>query len=94
MACPDVRELSDAGWALLAPPMPTNPRRGRKWADHRRKRIANRLRIDADSGEELSLRIDSTRVRAHQHAAGAAKKGKQRGTKWTGPRPWAAPGTG
>jgi transposase len=115
--------------------MPADPRKGKKWADHRRivngilfrartgipwrdlperygpwetvagrhrrwsldgtwQRIADRLRIDADSGEELIVGIDSTTVRAHQHAAGAAKKGKQRGTNRTGPRPWAAPGAG
>ncbi|OKI19172.1 transposase [Nocardiopsis sp. TSRI0078] len=97
--------------------MPPNPRKGRKWADHRRivngilfrapadipwrdlpeccgpweavagrhrrwcidgtwQRIADRLRIDAATGEELIVGIDSTTVRSHQHAAGAAKKGK------------------
>lgn len=132
---PGRHELSDAEWALLAPLLPTNPRKGKKWADHRKiinailfrsrtgipwrdlperygpwetaagrhrrwsldgtwQRIADRLRIDASSGEELIASIDSTSVRAHQHAAGAAKKGTQSGTNRTGVRRWDAPEVG
>ncbi|MFE1101982.1 transposase [Nocardiopsis alba] len=99
-------ELSDAEWALLAPLMPADPHKGKKWADHRKvingilfrartgdlperyspwetvagrhsrwsidgtwQRIADRLRIDAATGEELIVGIDSTTMRARQHAA-------------------------
>lgn len=49
--------------------------RHRRWsADGAWERIAEALRIDADTGEALAaptVGIDSTSVRAHQHAAGA-----------------------
>ena len=48
--------------------------RKRRWAlDGTWQRIAERLRLDADldEGEDWTLGIDSTVVRAHQHAAGA-----------------------
>lgn len=132
---PGRHELTDAEGALLAPLMPADPHKGKKWADHRRvinaiclrtrtgipwrdlperygpwetaagrhrrwcldgtwQRIADRLRIDAASGEELIASVDSTMVRAHQHAAGAAKKGRRSGTNRTDARPWDAPGAG
>jgi transposase len=132
---PGRHELTDAEWALLAPLMPADAPKGKKWADHRKvinailfrtrtgipwrdlperygpwetaagrhrrwcmdgtwQRIADRLRIDAATGEELIASIDSTTVRAHQHAAGAAKKGTQRGTNRTGSKHSGAPGAG
>jgi transposase len=48
--------------------------RKRRWAlDGTWQRIAERLRLDADldEGTDWTLGIDSTVVRAHQHAAGA-----------------------
>jgi len=48
--------------------------RKRHWAlDGTWNRIAERLRLDADipDGPDWTLSIDSTVVRAHQHAAGA-----------------------
>lgn len=48
--------------------------RKRRWAlDGTWQRIAERLRLDADlhEGPDWTLGIDSTVVRAHQHAAGA-----------------------
>ncbi|NYI96971.1 transposase [Streptomonospora nanhaiensis] len=120
-------ELTEAEWDLLAPLMPAHPRKGKRWADHRRvinailyrtrtgipwrdlperygpwetaagrhrrwcldgtwQRIADRLRIDALTGAELTAGIDSTVIRAHHHAAGAPKKGRRPGTKGTGPK--------
>lgn len=48
--------------------------RKRRWAsDGTWTRIAERLRLDADlpDGADWTISIDSTVVRAHQHAAGA-----------------------
>ncbi|MER7009227.1 transposase [Dactylosporangium sp. NPDC000555] len=48
--------------------------RKRRWAlDGTWQRVAGRLRLDADldDGDEWTLGIDSSVVRAHQHAAGA-----------------------
>jgi transposase len=47
--------------------------RKRRWAlDGTWQRIAERLRLDADAGDpEWTLGIDSSVIRAHQHAAGA-----------------------
>jgi transposase len=48
--------------------------RKRRWAlDGTWQRIAERLRLDADlvEGPDWTISIDSTVVRAHQHAAGA-----------------------
>ena len=47
--------------------------RKRRWAlDGTWQRIAERLRLDADADDtEWTVGIDSTVVRAHQHAAGA-----------------------
>lgn len=132
---PGRHELTDAEWALLAPLMPADAPKGKRWADHRRvinailfrtrtgipwrdlperygpwetaagrhrrwcldgtwQRIADRLRIDAASGEELIASVDSTSVRAHSHAAGAAKRGRRSGTNRTDARPWDVPGAG
>ncbi|CAL9371866.1 hypothetical protein SUDANB121_00889 [Nocardiopsis dassonvillei] len=132
---PGRREPTDAGWALPAPLMPADPRKGEEWADHRKiinavlsrtrtgipwrdpperhgpwetaagrhrrwcndgtwPRIADRLRIDAASGEELIAGVDPTTVRAPQHAAGEAKKGTGSGGRRAGPKHSAAPGAG
>lgn len=48
--------------------------RHRRWsADGTWARIADALRIDADTaeGKDWTVGVDSTSVRAHQHAAGA-----------------------
>ena len=48
--------------------------RKRRWAlDGTWQRIAERLRLDADiaEGRDWTISVDSTVVRAHQHAAGA-----------------------
>lgn len=128
-------ELSDTEWALLAPLMPDHPRRGKRWAEHRKiinailfrtrtgipwrdlperygpwetaagrhrrwcldgtwQRIADRLRIDAGTGHELVVGVDSTTVRAHHHAAGGAKKGTEHGRNRTGTKHSGAPGAG
>ncbi|MFL1432700.1 MULTISPECIES: hypothetical protein [unclassified Nocardiopsis] len=84
---PGGHELSDAERALLAPLMPTGPHKSEKWADHRRWPIDGTWQRIADR-----LRIDPTTVRAHQHAAGAVKKGTRHRRNRTGPRPWDAPG--
>ncbi|WP_425427424.1 IS5 family transposase [Actinopolyspora alba] len=51
--------------------------RHRRWsADGTWERIAEALRIDADTGETVApptVGVDSSSVRAHQHAAGAAR---------------------
>ncbi|RCV47866.1 transposase, partial [Marinitenerispora sediminis] len=93
-----------------------HPRKGKRWADHRRvsnailfrtrtgtpwrglperygpwetaagrhcrwplegtrNRITERLRIDTATDEHLDISADSTMVRPHHHAAGAARKG-------------------
>lgn len=105
-------------WDRIAPLMPADPARGRRWADHRRtlEAIAWKYRTnspwrdlpdelgsfqtahkrlirwaidgtwemipaavpaaaDADDDIDWTVSVDSTVVRAHQHAAGALKKG-------------------
>ncbi|MFD0720400.1 IS5 family transposase [Streptomyces globosus] len=105
-------------WDRIAPLMPADPVRGRRWADHRRtlEAIAWKYRTnspwrdlpdelgsfqtahkrlirwavdgtwemilaavlaaaDADDDIDWTVSVDSTVVRAHQHAAGARKKG-------------------
>lgn len=65
-------------------PWETAAGRHRRWClDGTWQRIADRLRIDAATGEELIAGVDSTSVRAHHHAAGAAKKGTQPGRNRT-----------
>lgn len=107
-------DLTDAEWAVLEPLLPSHPRQGRRWADHRTvingvfarvrtglpwrdlpvgygnwKTVYNRHRrwsgdgtweeilavlqtgCDAAEGQDWMSAIDSTVVRAHQHAAGA-----------------------
>ncbi|WP_394356414.1 IS5 family transposase [Spiractinospora alimapuensis] len=65
-------------------PWETAAGRHRRWSlDGTWDRIAERLRIDAATGEALEVGIDSTTVRAHHHAAGATKKGKRPGTNRT-----------
>ncbi|BBX60004.1 hypothetical protein MSHO_53490 [Mycobacterium shottsii] len=49
--------ISDDLWSLIVAVLPAGRRRGRPWNE------------DADLGALLS--VDSTSVRAHQHAAGA-----------------------
>jgi transposase len=51
-------------------------------------RIEATLRIQADGGGELdwAAQIDSTVVRAHQHAAGARKRGSNQATQRGGKR--------
>ncbi|MGW5617130.1 IS5 family transposase [Streptomyces sp. NPDC003877] len=106
-------------WDRIAPLMPADPARGRRWADHRRtlEAIAWKYRTnspwrdlpdelgsfqtahkrlirwaidgtwemilaavpaaaDADDDIDWTVSVDSTVVRAHQHAAGALKKGR------------------
>ncbi|MCA6092012.1 IS5 family transposase [Streptomyces sp. SCA3-4] len=110
--------ITDAMWDRIAPLMPADPVRGRRWADHRRtleaiawknrtcspwrdlpdelgsfhtphKRLirwaidgtwakilsAVLAAADADNDIGWTVSVDSTVVRAHQHAAGARKKG-------------------
>jgi transposase len=54
--------------------------RHRRWsADGTWARIADALRIDADTGEatELTASVDSSSARVHQHAAGARRRAPQ-----------------
>ncbi|WP_234358587.1 IS5 family transposase [Streptomyces sp. NRRL B-24085] len=110
--------ITDAMWDRIAPLMPADPARGRRWADHRRtleaiawkyrtgspwrdlpdelgsfqtahkrlirwavdgtwERILCAVLAVADDGEDIgwTVSVDSTVCRAHQHAAGARKKG-------------------
>lgn len=59
---PGCRELTDAGWALLAPLVPDVPSKGEKLAGHRSVAdvVLLRMRADTHSGEELIAGIDST----------------------------------
>ncbi|MEE1753031.1 IS5 family transposase [Streptomyces sp. SP18CS02] len=113
--------ITDAMWDRIEPLMPTDPVRGRRWADHRRtlEAIAWKYRTnspwrelpdelgpfqtahkrlirwavdgtwerilaavlsaaDGDDDIDWTVSVDSTVVRAHQHAAGARKKGAAR----------------
>ncbi|WP_046472558.1 IS5 family transposase, partial [Allosalinactinospora lopnorensis] len=55
-------------------PWETAAGRHRRWStDGTWHRIAERLRIDTHTGQELEAGIDSSSIRAHHHAAGAAK---------------------
>lgn len=106
-------------WNRIAPLMPADPVRGRRWADHHRtlEAIAWKYRTnspwrdlpeelgsfqtahkrlirwavdgtwemifaavlaaaDADDDIDWTVSVDSTVVRAHQHAAGARKRGR------------------
>src|SRR4249919_938176 len=107
-------DLTDEEWARLVPLLPSHPRQGHRWADHRMvingvfhrvragcpwrdlpvvygnwktvynrhrrwsgdgrwEQILNELRAGCDEveGADWTVAIDSTVVRAHQHAAGA-----------------------
>jgi transposase len=111
--------ITDVMWNRIAPLMPADPVRGRRWADHRRtlEAIAWKYRTnspwrdlpeelgsfqtahkrlirwavdgtwemilaavlavaDADDDIDWTVSVDSTVVRAHQHAAGARKRGR------------------
>ena len=49
--------------------------RHRRWsADGTWERILNALRAGCDAAEEWTVGVDSTVVRAHQHAAGARRR--------------------
>ena len=130
-------ELTDAAWAVIAPLLPTNGRRGQQWRDHRtiingilwklrtgapwrdlperygpwRTVYARFVRWQRDGpwdrllahvqtkseavGEVLwEGSIDSTAIRAHQHAAGARKKGAVRDRPRRRMRPSVAAGAG
>jgi transposase len=58
-------------------------------------RIQAALHTQADAAGELdwAAQIDSSVVRAHQHAAGARKGGSRR-SRQAGSRRWGAPGVG
>ncbi|RCV54736.1 transposase, partial [Marinitenerispora sediminis] len=57
-------------------PGETTAGRHRRWSlDGPRNRIAERLRTDTATGEPLDISADSTMVRPHHHAAGAARIG-------------------
>lgn len=86
--------------------------RKRRWAlDGTWQRICDTLRIDCDAeeGDDWTVGVDSTVVRAHQHAAGARqeppaelagsaestdKGGRRYRTKRVIVRRWAVPGAG
>jgi transposase len=110
-------ELTDAAWAVLAPLLPPNGKRGGQWLDHRRvingilwklrtgapwrdlpdrygpwqtcydrlvrwrrdgswDRLLQHVQTKSDAIGEVvwEVSVDSTTVRAHQHAAGARKR--------------------
>ena len=48
---------------------------------------------DAAGGLDWDAQIDSSVIRAHQHAAGARKRGSRR-SRQAGSRRWGAPGVG
>ena len=58
-------------------------------------RIEAPARVQADAAGELDwdAQIDSSVIRAHQHAAGARKRGSRR-SRQAGSRRWGAPGVG
>ncbi len=107
-------DLTGAGWARLAPLLPTNGKRGGRWREHREviNGILWKIRTGARWGDiparygphqtcysrfrkwcadgtwarllkalraratlDPTISVDSTVVRAHQHAAGGRKKG-------------------
>lgn len=110
-------ELTDAAWAVLAPLLPSQRKRGKQWADHRRvingilwklrtgapwrdlperygpwqtcydrlvrwrrdgtwDRLLQHVQTKSDAVGDVvwEVSVDSTTVRAHQHAAGARKR--------------------
>lgn len=114
--------ITDAVWHRIEPPMPLDPVRGRRWADHRRtleaiawkyrtcspwrnlpeelepfqtahkrllrwavdgtwERILAAVFTEADAGDDVgrAVSVDSTVCRAHQHSAGARKRGRPTG---------------
>jgi transposase len=118
---PRRHELTDAAWAVIAPLLPPDPKRGEKWRDHRTvingilwklttgvpwrdlparygpwstchsrllrwqrdgtwARLLRHVQQHSDAVGEVAweVSVDSTIVRAHQHAAGARKKGGRR----------------
>jgi transposase len=118
---PRRHELTDAAWAMIAPLLPPDPRRGERWRDHRTvingilwklttgvpwrdlpprygpwqtchsrllrwqrdgtwARLLRHVQQHSDAVGEVDweVSVDSTIVRAHQHAAGARKKGGRR----------------
>lgn len=89
------RERTGITWRDLPErfgPWKTIYQRKRRWAmDGTWTRICDALRIDCDAeeGEDWTVSVDSTSIRAHQHAAGARrapaadhpKKGTPQGTK-------------
>ena len=121
---PRRHELTDAAWAVLAPLLPPDPKRGERWRDHRTvingilwklttgvpwrdvpgrygpwqtlhsrllrwqrdgtwARLLRHVRQHSDAVGDVDweVSVDSTIVRAHQHAAGARKKGGRRPRK-------------
>jgi transposase len=79
--------------------------RKRRWAiDGTWTRITEALRLDADAeeGPDWTVGVDTSVVRAHQHAAGARrtaavdhpKANRRPGWTRTGGKRWAAPGAG
>ncbi|TWH71071.1 hypothetical protein [Micromonospora olivasterospora] len=79
--------------------------RKRRWAmDGTWSRICAALRIDCDAeeGDEWTVGVDTSSIRAHQHAAGARhasaadhpKRGKPQGTKRAEGKPSAGPVAG
>ncbi|MFI8986319.1 hypothetical protein ACIG63_14865 [Streptomyces antimycoticus] len=65
--------LTDAQWARIEPLLPDRtPKRGGRWRDHRKLVDANRVQVPDRHAVGL--------VRAHQHAAGARKRGPGRRT--------------
>ena len=113
-------ELTDAAWAMIAPLLPGNGKRGKQWKDHRTvvngilwklrtgapwrdlperygpwKSVYDRFvrwrrdgtwdrllahvqtKSDAVGEVEWVVSIDSTSIRAHQHAAGARTRPAQ-----------------
>ncbi len=77
-------DLSNEQWAVLEPLLPKGKKSGRpplSW-----KRILAQLQSRAD-GQGLitwDVSVDSTVARAHQHAAGASKKGNSKRTSRAG----------
>ncbi len=110
-------ELTDAAWAVIAPLLPQNGKRGKQWTDHRTvingilwklrtgapwrdlperygswqtcydrlvrfrrdgtwDRLLQHAQTRSDAVGEVvwEVSIDSTSIRAHQHAAGARKR--------------------
>ena len=124
---PRRHELTDASWAVLAPLLPPDPKRGEQWRDHRTvingilwklttgvpwrdlpgrygpwqtchsrllrwqrdgtwARLLRHVQQHSDAVGEVDweVSVDSTIVRAHQHAAGARKGGGRRPPRRSG----------